>query len=165
METSKQKICVRKARLSDVPRLVELALKLMKSHVKFDSFLYALNRKAGKKYKKFFKKKIKNKNCLLIVAETSAGIIGYAFAVIKKRPPIFKQTKMCFLHDIFVEKAFRGKGASTALFKEVKKFAVKKKIKIMQVRVDEKNKHAITVYKKFGYKECDKNMVLKIKKR
>lgn len=41
-------ITIRKAKLKDVQKIIELALELMQSHVKFDGFSYAIGSKAKK---------------------------------------------------------------------------------------------------------------------
>lgn len=152
---------IRKAKAGDISAVVELALKLMKSHLKFDSFYYKLGKNATQEYAKYFKRIVRSKNWLLVVAEQDNTLLGYALATIAKRPTIYKLKKMCEFHDLFLEKKFRGKGISKKLFGEVKKFAKTKKIKLIRVRVDERNQRAIKAYKKFGFKEHDKNMIQK----
>jgi ribosomal protein S18 acetylase RimI-like enzyme len=155
-------IAVRKAKASDIKGVAELALKLVKSHVKFDRLLYGLDPSAKKQYQAYFKKNLKKRNFILVVAESDQKLAGYALAGIEKRPPIYKTKKSCMLFDLFVEKRFRRKGASRQLFQKVLEFAKARKAKALQLKTDEKNSQAIKIYKKFGFKEHTKTMSMDV---
>tara|TARA_Y100000310_G_C20688495_1_gene820678 strand:+ start:2660 stop:3130 length:471 start_codon:yes stop_codon:yes gene_type:complete len=155
-------VTVRKARLTDVNALSELALRLIKSHTAYDGLFYKVSPTLKKEYLKYFNRAVRSKNWLLVLAEEGNEIAGYALAAIEKRPPVYSLQKRCMLHDLFVETRFRGKGVSRQLFKMVLAFAKSKKIKMLQVTVDERNNGAINVYGKFGFEYYDKTMAMKL---
>ena len=97
------------------------------------------------------------------MAEHEGEIAGYVLAAIENRPPVYSLKKRCMLHDLFVEKRFRGKGISRLLFNAFLDFAKSKGVKMLQVTVDERNERAIQVYRRFGFKEYDKTMAMKLK--
>jgi len=155
-------IKVRKARIGDIGFLADRAFELIKAHENYDEFFYAMTKSARQSYFSHFKKIIKNKAWLLVLAEADKEIAGYALAAIEKRPPIYKLDKRCALHDIFVDEKFRGMGVSRKLFDKVLEFARENKTKMLQVIVDERNHKAIEIYKKFGFAEYDKTMAIKL---
>ena len=156
------RVFVREAKLQDVEELANMALKLVKTHSKYDKLLYGLSSTAKEEYIKYFRKNIHGSKQTLVLAETGCKIVGYALAGIEPRAPIYRLNKRCVVHDIFVVKGFRGKGLSRALFQKLLEFSKKKKIRLMQVIVDERNEKAIQIYKRFGFKDYDKTMSLKL---
>ncbi len=155
-------IKMRRAKLSDVNALSKLAVKLMKGHSKYDLFFYSLKKTAMNEFRKYFRNNIKSRNWLVTVVESGGEIAAYALAAVEKRSPIYRIEKRCVLHDLYVDDKIRGRGIARSLFKEVVQFAKKRKIRILQVKVDDKNKAAIKVYRRFGFRDYDKAMAMKI---
>ncbi|MFH1586769.1 MAG: GNAT family N-acetyltransferase [Candidatus Diapherotrites archaeon] len=162
MKEGSPEIKMRRAKLSDIDAISELAVKLMNGHSKYDLFFYSLKKTAINEFRKYFRKNIKSRNWLVVIAESGGEIAAYALAAIERRSPIYRIGKRCVLHDIYVDDKIRGRGIGRNLFMEVVQFAKKKKIRLLQVKVDEKNKAAIKVYRKFGFKDYDKAMAMKI---
>ena len=100
---------IRKAKLKDLDILSKMSLSLLKYHQKFDKY-FSPSKNADKFLKSFQKKCIYSKNYYLIVSILDGKINGYALAGLSSRPPIFKDRKVGFIYDVYVEEKFRKKG-------------------------------------------------------
>ena len=97
----------------------------------------------------------------MLVADNSRKLVGYAIARIEKRPPIFKLKKRMLIIDVFVEKNYRHRGLGKEFVQKAIAFAKSKKIRIINLPVSEKNPKAIKLYKRMGFRDYDKTMLLK----
>ena len=100
-----------------------------------------------------------------MVAEANNKIIGTMRGAIQKAPPAVSYNKVGIISGVFIEEDYRKLGLGKKMFEELKKWFTKKKIRILEVEVNSDNKAAISVYKKFGFKEYNKNMRLDLAKR
>lgn len=157
-------VLIRKAKLRDVNKLAEMAFVLLDYHSKYDRELYSgpSKKKQIKLFKQRLKRKIFDKNGLLLVAELNSEIIGYLMASIQDRTALFKVNKWAHIHDIFVEKNFRGRGIGRKLIKTTKRFFKKKGLKYLELEVHPKNTQAMRNYEKLGFREFEQQMVLKL---
>jgi ribosomal protein S18 acetylase RimI-like enzyme len=84
------------------------------------------------------------------VLELGNQIIGYLSVSIEKDDRI--NARKGYIHMTHIAKKFRGKGYSHFLMKTADEFFKKKKVKFCTLDTDLKNKTAIGLYKKYGYK-------------
>jgi len=152
---------VRKARASDVDKLAELGLKLVKSHYKFDRKMYEMKKKSKSLFLPYFKKHVRSNDSLFQVAEENGKIMGYCLCFVEQWPPIYKRSKNCRLQDIYVLPGHRKKGLAGNMIENAIAFAKKKKCDSIAVKVNEQNKTAIRRYKKSGFKPNTKDMLMK----
>jgi ribosomal protein S18 acetylase RimI-like enzyme len=128
---------IRPAIAKDIPQLVKLYKNVKEvvllKHQKYD--------------KKYFLHFIKQKSLLALVAEEKGKITG---ACVAEFEDIHAQT---FLNAIVVHTQHRGKGISGMLFREVEKYAKKKKHKAVIFLVYDWNKHMQTVVEHYKYKK------------
>lgn len=157
-----EKIKIRKAKLSEVEEIANLQRKLNLHHEKIDPEYYAQNKNTKKIWIKFAKKKIRDKNSLLLVAVYKNKIVGYALGFVKKYPPVRKTKKCAYISDGFVDKNYRGKGISRRFIEESAKWSKTKKLKHMELAVDSRNKLGLDAWRKAGFKEIQKIMLRKI---
>lgn len=108
--------------------------------------------------KKEFDGILKSKDHLILVAETNKELIGYLTGSITKN--IWQHSG--YIDDVFVIKDFKRKGIATKLMKTFMKIIKTKKIKKCRLGVNTKNKKAIKLYKKLGFKIVHYEMDLKI---
>jgi len=92
---------------------------------------------------------LKSKEHLILLAENNEKLIGYLTGSIIKN--IWQHSG--YIDDIFVNKKFKRKGIGSYLIKEFIKFLKHKKIKKCKLGVNIKNKKAIKLYKKLGFKK------------
>ncbi len=160
---------IRKAKLSDVPGIVDMWRDFMKEHncivtranPKLKPYTI-LSRDAREEFRSFAIKKIRSRNGRVVVAEEDGRMVGYALFFIKKGPPVYTKKIFGYISDLFVKRDFRKKGISSLFREEAIKFFRKKGIKHSSIMVSPTNTHARNVYKKWGFQEYHIEMRRKI---
>lgn len=155
-------IKVRKAKLKDIPKMVNIWLELVNYHIKLDHFYYEINKQAVKSYKKWIRKNIIGKNSIYLVTEENEEIVGHIGGTIQKRPPCFKIEKNGFIEELIITKKYRNKGIGKNLTNELLKWFKSKNIKFVELRASSKNKQGILAWNKIGFKENLKIMIKKL---
>jgi len=161
--TGEDKIIYRKATLKDLPQLVELGVAQSSFHKSFSNY-NKVKKSLAKILKSFFRKKIRSKNALFIVAETKGAVVGYALAQIKKPIPVYIWRKEVELSDLFIKQSFRHKGIGKKLFSEVKLFAREINADYLWVGADSKNHSARDFYGRVGFEPFREILLLRVKK-
>ena len=152
------KITIRKARISDVPIIVELFDKFMEEHKKIvlqrnSRQEQHVKRKNNSRniFKSFIEKNITSSKSIVNVAHVNGKIAGYALSYIKDGPAVYKVDKVGYISDLYVIKDFRGKGIATRFKNEAFRFFRKKGIRFKSIMANPENKHARYIYKKWGF--------------
>jgi len=152
---------IRKVKAGDWPVMKKTMEDIWKYHRplfrKIDSSFEAFARSTPKKK---FIKWTRQRNSYFILAESSKKPIGYLLARVDKDPA---NPKISFgkLTQIFVIPRYRGKGVSDLLWQDVLKWFKSRRVDFLQLYVTVNNKHAIEVYKKWGFKPYMIRMVKK----
>ena len=142
---------VRKAKLKDVSSIANMGLKLGRYHLKYDPKYMALVPNVLQLYKKHFARSIHSRNSLMLIAEVKGKIIAYCLAELGKRPPVYRVRRVGYISDVYVEPSYRRKGISKKFLEESHNWFKEKKLNYSELAVYEKNKGAVTAYKKAGY--------------
>lgn len=134
--------------LKDVPKLAKLASEIWHEYWpvilspeqidymvdKFQSEFAINNQIQNENYEYYF---IKYDN-------ENAGYIG-----------ISSKENYLFLSKLYIKKDFRHKGLGSKMFEEIKKIALNKGYKSIQLTVNKYNENTINAYKKWGFKIID----------
>lgn len=155
---------IRKAGLKDVSEIVKLGEKLWSYHDKKFKEAKMFNKRkksAGKVFSGFVKKYIKGRNGLVLVAEDNGKIIAYNLNYIKNNIPIFLIEKIGYISGLYVDEKYRGKSISSEFSKKAFIWFKSKKIKDIEIAAYPQNKRAVSIYRKWGFK--DYHLVLRRK--
>jgi ribosomal protein S18 acetylase RimI-like enzyme len=146
-----ESIIIRKAKIGDVPQLIELGIDLMKYHEKLDSY-FKMAKNAKSVYKIFFRKCIIDNKRRLLVAEYNNKIIGYALGSLKLRAPVLKVRRVGRINDLFVKSGFRRQKVGKKLFSELIKWFRFKKINDVDLGVHVNNEIGKKTWGNYGFK-------------
>ena len=127
---------IRRADLSDFNQINSLCEELLGSCVG--------NRE------EMFRKALKNKDYLCLVAEISKEIVG--FIDLWAFPDIAHGAYLAQIQNFVVTEKMRGKGIGTKLLEEIIKVFREKKYHELHVWTEKENEEAIRLYKKLGIK-------------
>ena len=108
-------ILVRPAVQADLSAVAPLAAKLVRLHRDFDPqrFMLLENVEAG--YAQFFASQLRRKQAVILVAEVSERISGYAYGALEERDWNALLDRAGALHDIYVDEGARRKGVAREL--------------------------------------------------
>ncbi len=138
---------IRKAKLKDLDILSKMSLNLLKHHQKFDKY-FTPSKDAKNFLKSFFKKCVYSKKFYVMVACLDDEIIGYGLAGLSSRPPIFKDRKIGFIYDVYVEKKHRRKGVNKMFLAEMYDWFKKNNLKNIELSVHSMNELGNKVWDK-----------------
>lgn len=129
---------IRNARLSDIPRLVEIEQNSFSSRT---VFMY----EAG-----HFRHIIKRANADLLVIGKPKEIYGYALLLYRKK------SKYCRLYSIAIDSAHRKKGLGRKLFKSAENAALARQCQVIHLEVRANARRNQRIYSNWG---CEKTNV------
>ncbi len=150
---------IRKGRIGDVERLVELWKELVDHHKNFDRGYSEFVPDVEKIQAAFYARTIRSRRSIMLVAEEDDIIIGFLFGSIASRPPVFKIQKHAFIGDLLVTKNFRRRGIGKILVDEFESWAKGKGVKFMTLAVYPENEAGMAFWKEMGF--LDTSSVIK----
>ena len=144
---------IRKATQKDLKSLNELHIAFAKhSRRKFCKTL--VNPELVRnKYLEYYKKKIKQKNCVFFVAEEKGKITGYILGEIEGTGHHHIYKKRGYIHDLFVVERQREKGIGEKLTERLIEWFRSKRIKWIRVDSYINNKVGIKFWNKMGFRD------------
>ena len=131
-------------------------IKAKTNHIKDVSHLFNLYRQFYK-YKSdlksstnYIKKRITNKDSTIFICFIKSNSAG--FIQLYETFDSLNVNKKLILYDLYVEKKFRRLGIGRKLMLKAKKYAIKKKINIIELSTAINNKKAQALYESLDYK-------------
>jgi diamine N-acetyltransferase len=115
--------------------------------------------------KKWFEDIIKDKKQFLLFGYENNNPIGFIhFEIVSpKSHPVIRTQKHIHLHDIFIDRKYRGKKYGKNIFDEMLNIAKKNRINQIWLNVWFFNQDAISFYSKLGFKTFSMKMRLSLK--
>lgn len=113
--------------------------------------------------KKEFRRMLKSKNWIILVAEDNGKTMGYCKTLIKDvGNKYWTSMKLLSVYDLYVDSEFRHNGVATELLNEIK--TIGKQIGAAQIDLEvwSFNQSAINLYKKTGFTPQRIKMELKL---
>jgi len=148
---------VRKARINDVPEIVNLGVLLVSTFKdEYGSkFLEYLKKKPNYKdmLDEYFSKKIRSRNAVIHVAEDNGKVVGYSLSYLAKEVPIYLIDMTGYLSDIYVLPEYRGKGISSMLKDAAFDWFRKKDLTHASIKTYSINEKAKSIYRHWGFLE------------
>jgi ribosomal protein S18 acetylase RimI-like enzyme len=108
-------VIVRPARQADLPAVSRLAAELVRLHHRLDPPRFMLVESIEEGYRWFFSRELKRKGALILVAEDSDAIVGYAYATMEGRNWNDLLDACGKLNDLYVDPGARRHGIGRAL--------------------------------------------------
>jgi ribosomal protein S18 acetylase RimI-like enzyme len=108
---------IRPATTADLPRMAQLAAKLVAQHQTFDPLRFFVPDDVERGYAWWFGREIARPGVVLLVAELEGAVVGYVYARVEERDWNALLDACGALHDIWVEESARRRGIATALAK------------------------------------------------
>lgn len=149
---------IRKARLKDVPAIVNMWKEFMKEH---DRIVVdgnpVLKEHVAKKdmperlFRDYVRKNIRSKNSIIFIADDNGRPIGYNMNHIRANIPVFRIERLGLIGDLFVKKEYRGTKIASMFKDHAFRWFKGKGLKYAVIEVSEPNSHAHSVYRKWGF--------------
>ncbi len=143
-------IKIRKANIKDIDKVLEISKLLLDFHNNFDTY-YTIYSKY-EDHKEYYTSQLKKKNTIYLLAEINKEIIGIASGYIISLPKT-KAPKIGVLVSNFVKDKFRNQGIGKKLLDARIEWFKKNGVKFLEMNVDARNKKALNIFRKYGFKD------------
>jgi ribosomal protein S18 acetylase RimI-like enzyme len=154
-------VLIRNGVEGDEKRIEEFATALVEQHVGYDGTRFTNMLVAGRTAA-FYQSRFSDRNSCVLVAEVDGEIAGFAYLEFDEYNFEEMLRKGIWLHDIYVDAAFRGRGIAKELLRasaeEAKRFGAEK----LLLTVAAKNAGAQKVFAKAGFRQTMMEMTLDI---
>ena len=131
---------IRPATIADVPALLPMVAAIAALHEGWDAAKYGYLPKPEERYRGWLTGRATDARSVFLVAERAAageqtaGVVGFLVGTVEKEIPIYRLTEYGFIHDVWVEAAYRHEGLGRQLVMlAVEKF---REMGVAQIRLD-----------------------------
>lgn len=156
------RLIIRPNKKSDEPQIIKCQSELQDAEFSVDK-----NRRTGitvaKNYLKFIRKELSGKKGGIFIAQIYDTVAGLIIMYIDKNEFEEKEGLHLYISDLVVLKKFRNQGIGQSLMLYAEKFAKDHNIKEVHLSVLAKNRAALQLYKKKGYKDKKVYLTKKLK--
>lgn len=108
-------LTIRRAVEADLPRVAQLAAKLVRQHHAFDARRFFLQEPVERGYEWWFTRELPRDGAVILVATRADRIVGYTYSTIEERDWNLLLDAHAGLHDIYVDDDARCGGVGGAL--------------------------------------------------
>ncbi len=116
---SKSQVVVRSCQAADLPEVAKLAARLVREHHAMDPQRFLIFDHIEEGYAAYLGSEIRRKRSLVLVAEDSGRILGYAYGRIEPRDWNALRERCGALHDVYVDEGARRRGVGARLVNEM----------------------------------------------
>lgn len=142
-------VIFRKAEEKDIPKLVELNIRLKRLNEEFDP-LFRMRQDIAEKSREYLEAAIKSNNSLVIVAENNNKVVGFIKADIKER--IFYEPRVeGNIVEFYLLPEYRRKKIGAAMLDYMIK-QLKDRVEIITAEFPALNEIAVEFYTRLGFR-------------
>ncbi len=109
---------IRSASASDLPAIALLAGELVRQHHAFDPHRFLLVDNVEQGYESWFRRELSNTQALVLVVESDALLVGYAYARLEPRDWNKLLDAHAAIHDLFIAEPARRLGLGRRLLEQ-----------------------------------------------
>ena len=129
---------IRPATVADIPAVLPMVRRICALHESWDPAKYAFRPDPGEMYGNWLTKRAADPRSVFLVAQREPGeppaLAGFLIATVEAEIPIYRVAEFGFIHDLWVEEAYRHEGLGRQLtMLAVEKF---RGMGVPQVRLD-----------------------------
>lgn len=153
---------IRPATPADVPAVLPMVERISTLHEQWDPAKYGRLPNIAERYRGWLASQAAQPSSVFLVAEREGAIVAFLVATTDQDIPIYKTARYGFIHDLWVEQAYRNEGIARQLVMlAVEQF---KQIGVTQVRLETAgpNDTARQLFTSCGFRTSAVSMLLEI---
>ncbi|WP_077368101.1 GNAT family N-acetyltransferase [Anaerosalibacter sp. Marseille-P3206] len=152
---------IRQGEVKDLHSLVEMWGKLSDCHKDFIDYI-----SPSFNYREImcenFREDMSNPSIRILVAGECGENIGFIRGELRVNSNLISGGFFGYISDVFIEYEYRGLGVAETLLSEIVSWFRENGVNTVRLNVNSENIRAIGFYEKFGFKEVNKILALKI---
>jgi ribosomal protein S18 acetylase RimI-like enzyme len=152
----------RAATRADLDAVVDMMRRQADLHADLDPARYGMNETAYESYRRWLTKRVDDERSVLLVADRGGVCVAFLIGTIEPALPLYRVTEFGFIHDIWVEPAYRNEGVGRQLVSlAVERFAG---LGVKQIRLEtvEPNDGARQLFERCGFRVCVREMLMEL---
>jgi GNAT superfamily N-acetyltransferase len=159
----RQPVTIRKARVGDLEAVLRMWTRLMAFHRGFSGFrISPLKKNARELVHAFFRRCVRSRYHLFLVAEEDGRLVGYNLNALWKNIPVFRRERCGMIMDLFVEKRRRGQGVASAFRREALTWFRRKGATAVVINANFENTRSRRIYRHWGMVENNVQMISRL---
>lgn len=112
-------VAIRPATRADVPGVLPFVRAITMQHEALDAARFAMLPDVVARYERWLPARAADARSVFLVADAGAsGLAGFLVGTVEESIPIYRLSEFGFIHDVWVEPAWRGQGVARALVTE-----------------------------------------------
>jgi ribosomal protein S18 acetylase RimI-like enzyme len=144
---------IRRATSADLPSLGRLGALLVQEHHDFDALRFlAAGNQTPHHYASFLGSQLDDPDVVLLVAESDANVIGYAYAAIEGYDWMALRGPAAVFHDLVVDPAHRGRGVGRLLLATVLSYLESRGTPRVVLSTAARNESAQRLFEQMGFR-------------
>lgn len=151
---------IRPATAQDVPAVLPMVERICALHEQWDPAKYGFRSRPAEMYRRWLTARAEDPRSVFLVAEREASLVGFLIATIESEIPIYRIDEYGFIHDLWVEEAYRHEGIARQLtMLAIERF---RELGVPQVRLDTatQNQAARGLFASCGFRPATVEMLL-----
>lgn len=125
---------IRPATPEDVPAVLPMVAQVCAFHERLDSQKYGFLPNPEESYRRWLAARATDERSVFLVAEREGKLVAFLVGTVEREIPIYRVKEFGFIHDLWVEPAYRNEGIARQLaMLAVERF---REIGVPQVRLD-----------------------------
>ncbi len=153
---------IRPASAADVPAVLPMVAAIAALHENWDSAKFGYKPHPEQMYRGWLTARADDPRSVFLVADRDGLLAGFLIGTVEKEIPIYRLTEFGFIHDIWVEPAYRNEGIARQLVTlAIEKF---REMGVAQVRGDTAaaNEPARNLLKSCGMRPSTVEMLVEV---
>ncbi|MGD1277178.1 MAG: GNAT family N-acetyltransferase [Tepidisphaeraceae bacterium] len=153
---------IRSATVQDVPGVLPMVAKTCALHESWDPAKYGFLEKPAERYSRWLTARATDPRSVFLVADGGSALAGFLIGTVEQEIPIYRIKEFAFLHDLWVEEAYRHEGiARQMVMRAIERF---RELGVKQVRLDTAaaNEPARGLFQSCGFRPSCVEMLLEL---
>jgi ribosomal protein S18 acetylase RimI-like enzyme len=159
---------IRPAVPADIPSVLPMVNQICALHESWDSAKYGFLPDPASRYRHWLTEQVKGDRSVFLVADTgdsyaeNSPLAGFLVATVEREIPIYRLREYAFIHDLWVEPAFRSSGVGRQLVETALQLFSQRGIH--QVRLDTAaiNETARQLFQSCGFRVSSIEMLVEL---
>jgi len=156
---------IRPATATDVPLVLAMVARICALHAAWDPAKYGMIPDVAESYRGWLASRARDERSVFLVAEAEPGrLAGFLVATIEREIPIYRVDHYAFVHDLWVEPAYRNEGvARQMVMLAVERFT---ELGVPQIRLETAahNDAARKLFASCGFRVSTIDMLLEVRR-
>ena len=157
---------IRPATAADVPDVLPMVARIVRFHEELDRPRYFARAQPQEMYRNWLTRRADDDRSVFLVAESNPGpppeLVGFLIATTESEIPIYELQEYGFIHDLWVDEAYRNEGTARQLVTlAVERFS---RIGVKQIRLAAawENAPARSLFARCGFRPATVEMMIEL---